>query len=413
MSWYRIVFLFGCMSFLTWAKAPMPKVEQDALIVEALVYDMYHGYTQSEKIYAKLYQQTGAQAYLFREVRASLLGEVALPQTLEHLEAWSKKHPKNHEAKRLLVSLYLSTNQFDKAKKLALWLSNHSNDVKDWEIVANIYLYEKAFSKALLWLNKVYDKTYNEKILFEIVKIMEEYTHQHTEAIQRLESHARMREVEDDQLYFLLLALYSKDKNAQGLLETYETLYQRDAQVRYLNKIVEILLYLKRPKEAITFLEKYATQSEWLPKLYRYEKEYEKSQAWLKKAYMKSKNPKWLAEEAMLLLERSPHNEEARKESLALFQKAFHLGLLGGVYWNYYGYTLIEDANRAKEGIVWVEKALKESPTNSYYLDSLAWGYYKLHQCKKAKETMEKVVEKEGLEVKEIKEHYDAIELCQ
>jgi hypothetical protein len=59
-----------------------------------------------------------------------------------------------------------------------------------------------------------------------------------------------------------------------------------------------------------------------------------------------------------------------------------------------------------------IEDALVQQPNNTYYLDSLAWGYYKKHECKKAYELMKRVVEEEGLEEEEIIEHWNAIRKC-
>jgi len=47
-----------------------------------------------------------------------------------------------------------------------------------------------------------------------------------------------------------------------------------------------------------------------------------------------------------------------------------------------------------------------------YYLDSLAWGYYKERDCDKAYKMMKRVVDEEGLEEPEIIEHWDAIKQC-
>ena len=417
MSWYRIV--VGCMalSVTLWSQPLTKETEtnQDKYIVEALLYDMYKMYPQSEEKFTSLYDKTKEKAYLFRAIRASLLGKQGLEENLKRLQAWDSAHPENFESKRLLISLYLMLQEKEKAKETALWLSQYATTPKDWEIISNVYLYTGEFEHALIWLHKIYGKTFSEPILFKIVKIMENYTHEHTQAIQLLETHYRMREVEDNELYFMLLALYSKDKNIEGLLSTYQALYAKHHKMAYAHKIVEIFVYQKRESEAIVFLEKNASESHWLFRLYKYEKLYDKAQSWVKKQYRKTQNPKWLAEEAMLNMENSKkHNLlSAMTESMALFDKAFSLGLEDALYWNYYGYTLIDEEIDIEKGIEFVKKALEKDAENSYYLDSLSWGYYKLHQCKKADEVMQKVVQKEGLDVKEIKEHYDAIKVCQ
>lgn len=94
------------------------------------------------------------------------------------------------------------------------------------------------------------------------------------------------------------------------------------------------------------------------------------------------------------------------------FEKAISLGVDDSVYLNYYGYTLIDKGFDVKKGMAIVEDALKQQPDNTFYLDSLAWGYYKQKQCKKAYELMKQVVDTEGLEEKEIIDHWDAIQKC-
>ena len=45
-----------------------------------------------------------------------------------------------------------------------------------------------------------------------------------------------------------------------------------------------------------------------------------------------------------------------------------------------------------KKGIKLVKEALLKEPNSPFYLDSLAWGYYKIGKCKEAKKIMNKFV---------------------
>ncbi|MDB4257274.1 hypothetical protein N9818_00310, partial [Arcobacteraceae bacterium] len=81
-------------------------------------------------------------------------------------------------------------------------------------------------------------------------------------------------------------------------------------------------------------------------------------------------------------------------------------------YQNYYGYLLIDYNINVQKGINLIKSALKTSPNNVAYLDSLAWGYYKLGECKKAFNIMEKVIIVTGLEDLEMKHHWNMIEEC-
>ncbi|EAI3451859.1 ATP-dependent nuclease subunit B, partial [Campylobacter jejuni] len=54
-----------------------------------------------------------------------------------------------------------------------------------------------------------------------------------------------------------------------------------------------------------------------------------------------------------------------------------------------------------------------KEPQNLYYLDSLAWGYYKQGDCKKAWEILKQTLEdKEFANSDESKAHAKAIKAC-
>lgn len=83
------------------------------------------------------------------------------------------------------------------------------------------------------------------------------------------------------------------------------------------------------------------------------------------------------------------------------------------LYLNYYGYLLINYDLDLKKGMKLVELALKKEPQNLYYLDSLAWGYYKQGDCKKAWEILKQTLEdKEFANSYESKAHAKAIKAC-
>ena len=79
------------------------------------------------------------------------------------------------------------------------------------------------------------------------------------------------------------------------------------------------------------------------------------------------------------------------------------------VHLNYYGYILIDHDLDINKGIKFVEKALEVEPNSAYYIDSLAWGYFKLGNCKKAKSEMDKITDREFFNSEEGKEHINAI----
>jgi len=80
---------------------------------------------------------------------------------------------------------------------------------------------------------------------------------------------------------------------------------------------------------------------------------------------------------------------------------------------NYLGYLLIDNDVDPEAGIGYVKAALQQEPASPFYLDSLAWGYYKLGRCSEADATMKKALTAMGGETDpELEKHVKAIAEC-
>ena len=82
------------------------------------------------------------------------------------------------------------------------------------------------------------------------------------------------------------------------------------------------------------------------------------------------------------------------------------------VYLNYLGYLLIDHDIDVQSGIEYVRRALEYEKDSPFYLDSLAWGYYKKGECKKALELMKQVEKSLGKDDAEVTSHIKAIKQC-
>jgi hypothetical protein len=215
VSRYRIILAFIIVYFLN-AGALQAKelriLSEDELIIQGLLYDEYRAYELSRQVFGKLYDMTGAKIYLFKEMTSSLLSRSHISQSIERLKSWDEKNPDTLEVKRLLIPLYLTNQEVQKAKIQAEYLLERSSEVKDLDLAANPYIYTGEFKKALDLLGKVYEKTSNEDVLLRMTSIMDEYTHERKKAIQLLETHRHMNIVSND-VYFKLLGLYVKEND--------------------------------------------------------------------------------------------------------------------------------------------------------------------------------------------------------
>jgi len=416
VSWNRIVLFFITMFFFHTGVVQAKELRvlsEDELIIQGLLYEEYRAFDRSRYVFGQLYDTTGEKVYLFKEMTASLFSKTNIDESIKRLKIWDEKHPDTLEVKRLLIPLYLTANRVGEAKTEAEYLLERSNKVMDLELASNPFLYTGEFKRALGLLSKVYKKTSNEDVLLRMVVIMDEYTNERTKAIQLLETHRHMNIVSND-VYFKLLSLYVKENDVDGLLNIYKILYDQDKDEKYLNKIIDAYAYKRDIDGAIGFLEEKQAGEDILYELYKRKKLFNKAYLLIDRLYDEKKDARWIAEKGVLLFEKSEDKNDKKmiKEVIAYFEKAIDLGVDDSIYLNYYGYTLIDKEVDVKKGIKVIEGALKQQPHNTYYLDSLAWGYYKENKCKKAYEMMKRVVDEEGLNEAEIIEHWDAIQKC-
>ena len=417
MSWYRMIhtiIILLIISITHVSAKELPMLSEDELIIRGLLYTEYRAYEPSRQVFAKLYDMTKEETYLYREMAASLLGRTHIAESIERLKMFDKTHPDKLEVKRLLIPLYLTNQQIGEAKREAEYLIERSDKATDLDLASNPYLYSGEFKKALALLQKAYEKSNNEDVLLRMVTIMDQYTGERRRAIQLLEMHRRLNIVVSNDVYFRLLGLYVKENDVDGVLSIYLALYDKDKNEEYLDKIIKAYAFKGDIDGAIAFLEKNKIEDKTLYALYKSKKQFDKALKLAQKFYTKTKDPKWLAESAILTYEQAKDKSDRKmiEKVVKTFDEALAKGVDDSIYLNYYGYTLIDKDIDVKKGMRILENALHQQPDNTYYLDSLAWGYYKERACKKAYELMERVVAQEGLKEPEIAAHWDAIRKC-
>jgi len=385
---------------------------EDSLIMKAIFYEQQEDFEKSNYYYDKLYQETGKEEYLFREMGTALFINKK-SKNLDKLQSWVDQHPNNVKAKRILLSSYLANKQYDKAKAIGELLIRESGMPIDFELASNPYIMTGEYAKAVELLTQAYNKTFNADILIKITTLLANYIGDVDEAVKRLENHRHLYEC-NERVCLQLAEIYSKQEKIPELLSLYRDLYKATGNEQYAVKLIEGYVFTKETDKAIAFLTNEYQNDELLYELYLSKKDYKKAQIIAQKVYERGRGPRWLAESAMALYEQAENKDSKPMldEVVKKFEKAINEGARDGVYLNYYGYTLIDKDIDIARGVDLIKEALAEDPNNTYYLDSLAWGYYKLHHCKEAYQEMKKVVDIEGLEEDEIREHWLHIKKC-
>jgi Flp pilus assembly protein TadD len=80
-------------------------------------------------------------------------------------------------------------------------------------------------------------------------------------------------------------------------------------------------------------------------------------------------------------------------EAEADFRKSLELAPDQPLVLNYLGYSWIEQGSNVDEAFRMLRRAVEQSPTDGYIVDSLGWAYYRLGQYESALQLMERAVQ--------------------
>ena len=211
----------------------------------------------------------------------------------------------------------------------------------------------------------------------------------------------------------IALALEPNKLNMNSI-EILKKFYNETKDKKYSQAIVSMYIKAKDKKGLKKFLEEDGNYDDLLMDLYGNLQEYKKAENLALTLYKKNNNPVFLAKSAIYLYEPNEKNFNIQKEQkkLELVFKRFEQSVFlikNPMYYNYYGYILIEHDKDIKKGIKLVNMALKIEPKNSYYIDSLAWGYYKNSECKKAFDILSPLKDEKQ---EDIQKHLKKIKQC-
>ncbi len=385
---------------------------EDQLIIEGLYYSQKNPKEAAQK-WKKLFEATNNEAYLLEYFYASLKYR-KIQDVIRELKAILNKK-KSKELYELLASLY--ANEGDTKGLIDLVGTMATKDISSMYEVAYLYAIDGNDTKALELYREIYKKDKSWDSLKGILSTLARLKRL-PEAKKILWSELHKNSKLPKEAYIVLLGLINDHKEPQRAIFALKKLYKITKEPKYLKSLIGLYIYTKEYNQLIDLLEETHYDNKLLYELYLSKDEIEKAYKLIYAIYQKTKDPKWLGEEASLTYELANKYHAVDKRVIkrmgALFEKAFQAGVVNASYFNYYGYTLIDHNIDIKKGLEYVKKAVALEPKNIFYLDSLAWGYYKLKHCKEAKEIVKKIKKlstKESLE-DEILEHIKKIEKC-
>jgi predicted Zn-dependent protease len=408
------LFIVGCSSkSIDYNLHPEKKAfeQEDEYIMYALISQQNGKFNDAKKYYDVLYQKSLKKEYIYTKFQIQL-AQNDYDDIISQSTALLEKYPNWYEIKRYQIAAYLQKNDIQTAKKEALDLVKKSEDEKDFVLVADIYILEKNYNMAFKYLTRAYTINTNEEILEKLSILMYVNLGMKADAISQLESHSILKGC-SEVVCSRLLSYYGEKNDIDSMLRIAKKLYAYNKDQTSAKIIIDIYKYKKDLIGLKKFLEKSKLDKALLMNLYANDKEYKKAKELALELYENTSSLDYLANAAIFSYEAEPTNIKLIHSFTIKNLKYIIEHNPKDLYLNYLGYIMIDNDIKVKEGMKYVKEALKKSPDSIYYLDSLAWGYYKLKNCKKAYAIMQKISKKTDVNSDdELKKHYKIIKEC-
>ena len=405
--------LSGCVATKPHEPKPYEKVfeQEDTYILFALQAEQAGAYGSAAKLFKTLYEKSGKKEYLYKLLE-NFYRSANYQTLLATIDETTPDILSDRELARFKITTLTTIGKIKEAQNLAIALAKRSGLSEDYILVAIMLLKTKQYEDAVRYLDGAYMKGYDEKVLDKMAVILYVNLHKTKEAIARLETHTCIQGC-SKLICDRLIGIYSNENNIEGLLSVYKRKYALTKEKSVAQKIIQIYAYKRDFVQLMNFLERSGADDDLLLELYVSAKDFAKAQQLAQKLFEKEGDVKYLGQSAI-------YEYEANKDKLGGKVLSSVVHKLERVvksssdpsYKNYLGYILIDHDLDVKKGMHYIREVLQVKPDSGYYLDSLAWGYYKLKKCKKAMRLMQKVRKLEGGDDPEVTKHIQKIEQC-
>lgn len=349
---------------------------------------------------------------------------------------YAKKYAKDNadkdsvEIDKILADNYLKSGQLKKALEMVKKVQKSEDSLLVNTILSSIYIELKDYKRALKIMEKIYDATHSERSLEQIIALEMELKNQGA-ARTRLKEHIKEFGC-GKQLCAKALQIFIDKKDIKRLYELQSTIYDASPNDKNAELLISIMIERKLYNKAIKIAKDHGNL-EWQMQIYAIKGNYKKAGSISKEIYKQTGQTIYLAMGEIYRYEGLSLVEKQSKAKIlqivAAIEDAIEIGKSkdklnhkktkskkrlrqDGVLYNFMAYVLIDKNINVLKGINYAKKAIDIEPI-SEYIDTLAWGYYKMGECKKATFFMDKIPKSRILEQKELQEHSKAIKkLC-
>jgi len=408
--------------------------DEDSYLFEALEFETQGKFNKARDAYLVLYEETKKLEYFKEAILSSSMEgnpSATLDFTFEYLNKGGQKDIVIH---KILLDCYLKLGLAEKAFEEAKYILSIEDTAVIHDIIGSLYAQQNKLDLAEKSLNIAYQRTHSQDVLRKIVSI---YMLQgnHTGALSKLNKHIEEYGCVGNFCDFSI-ELYAQTGQKDRIEQIFKAKFDADPTIQNAQNLINIYAHNGKFKEASEIAARYPLNPQILLQLYIAQKDYKNASIQAQYLYEENKNPYYLALSQVYAFEILSNKQDKKKvkniikelkEALKQMQVPSSDVPKGeridnslqnyqsediAFFFNFLGYLMIDYDVDVKDGLGYVKKALEISPQNVSYLDSLAWGYYKLKDCKQAKDIFAKIPQSEIDKESELKSHKADIEKC-
>ena len=383
--------------------------QEDTLTLYALDASERGRFKEAYDYYSKVYNITGKAEHAAGALKCAIIikdydGAKAL------LEKVVASNHSNAELNRYLIAYYLDKKMHKEAKALTDAMVKQERSARNLELSALVFDQMDEPKIALKLYEEAYQKDKSAYALLKMTDILYIKMKQKDKAARMLETHTSLNGCSEI-ICARLIQFYTKADDKRGIERVLKKLYKNTQNPAFAQKLMQLYASTKNYDKAIEFLKQTDFDDLVLLDIYIAKKDYKSALSLANQLYEKSKDPDILAKTAILEYESNSktYSKKLFQSVMQKFDKVVDV-LQNPLYYNYYGYLLIDHDIDVDRGIELVKKALLKEPDSHYYIDTLAWGLYKKGNCKDAYKLLAPVAKISDEE--EIKDHIKTIKQC-
>ena len=399
-------------------------INEDKLILMGFDSLYRNDFTESRNNFLLLFEETKDPYYAKLAAQsAAAVGDLQTSINLALLYQKITKDTNDLQINKILADGYAQAGEIDKAIEALEKVKSQEDSVQVISVLSNLYLIKKDFKKALPLLRKVYAKEHDIDTLKKI--ILTHISQNETQkAVVTLSKH--LLEYNCDGIFCEeSIKIYSDLGALDMARDVFERIYIKNPTIPNATNLMRILVALKQYQEAQGIAKSFPFDKGLLLDLYVMQGDYEKAHNQAGQIYQESKNPKFLALQGVYEISNNTNitkqtaMKAANKLEQAIKERTQELvsnnqnpNSQDAFFYNFLGYLMIDYDIDIRKGLEYVKKALKIEPNSIAYLDSLAWGHYKLGNCKAANSAFMKIPQSAINQDSELKAHSIQIFSC-